>query len=190
MWSEKLLSVVLTATLGIAIPILKHLGTLIFVIDSTFKENVNKYFFIPTYTVITKILFRTVTEENRDVIRNHIEHIQSIVNSNNARYYVPEHITFQLDELCVLFYNSSDIDELNASFQKFCKNYFIAFNVFKDSPFSLEYSIVPNHKKRIKKIRRERTCIFLFVSTLSIFLAIFILYCILNILISLIGSIA
>lgn len=186
---EKLLPALLTAALAIAIPIFKHFGPLLFGIDSTLKEQVNKYFFIPSYTDITKIIFVSITEENRDSIRKHIEQIHAIVNSNNARYYVPEHITFQLDELCVLFYNSRDIKEVNASFQKFCDNYFITFNVYKDSPFSLEYSIVPNHKNRIKKIRRKRMCIVFLISILLIFLAIFILYYILVILISLIGFI-
>ena len=187
---EKLLPTLVTAALAIAIPITKHFFTLIFSIDPTIKKEVNETFFIPTYADFTKILFKTVTKLNKNSIRKHIERIYAVLeNSNNARYYVPEQILFQLYELKRLFYSSNNISELNTVFQKFCDIYFIEFNSFRDSAFILKYSIVPNQEKRIRTIQMKRAIKFVAVSSVSLFMVTLILFSILFVLILLVQRI-
>lgn len=158
-----------TVLATVAIPVLKYLYSLMFVIDSKLKEQVNTKFFIPTYMDIRNIIFTTVTKENKGQILKHLVSIYSTLNSDGARYYVPEQICFKLDELCVLFHNSNDISKLDNAFQEFCEIYFIEYNSYRDSTFRLFYSIVPNHKDKIKKIRKKRERIlFIIVIVLAI----------------------
>lgn len=186
---EKLLPTLVTAALAIAIPTLKYLYTLTFCIDPDLKKKAKDTFFIPTYTDITKVVFKKITEENKYKIRKHIEHMHSILNSNNTRYYVPEVLAFQLDKLQSLFYSSNNIDELNTVFQKFCDIYFVQFNIFKDSAFILKYSIVPNQEKRVRKLQWQRTIIFIIISSLSVIMVTLILFSILFVLILLVQRI-
>ena len=147
---------IISFLLGLSNPLLMHLYTKIFSIDAKLKEKVNSSFFIPSHEHITKIIFKTITAENKEMIRKHVSSIKFILDSDNARYYVPEEIVFQLDRLEVLlFHESADFNELNNTFERFCNAYFIEFNAYKDSQFLLKYSIVPNHKDKIKKLRRD-----------------------------------
>lgn len=186
---EKILPALLTASLAIAIPILKYLYTLTFCIDPDLKKKAKDTFFIPTYTDITKVLFINITKENKYEIRKHIDHMHSILNSNNTRYYVPEVLAFQLDKLQSLFYSSNNIDELNRVFQKFCDKYFVQFNLYKDSAFILKYSIVSNQEKRIRKLQMKRTGTFIIILSISLIMVTLILFSILFVLILLVQQI-
>lgn len=140
---------------------LKYIFDFLFKDETILKPKANQLFFIPSFKHIRKIIFQKITDDNYIKIKESISAVYALLLVSNTRYYVPERLSELLEQLYNKFDESLDkttdkpisTKDVNKLFQKFCNIYFLNYNQYKNSPFSLSYNINSNHKMRIFLLR-------------------------------------
>lgn len=180
---EKNLTFILSVTsiiVTLSIFILKYIFDFIFKDETVLKPKANQLFFIPSFKYMRNIIFQKVTEQNYLKIKETISAIYSLLLVSNTRYYMPEKLLTDLEQLIKQFDESLDkttnkpinIKKVNKLFQKFCNKYFLNYNQYKNSPFSFSYEITSQHKLRIWFLRIKYSYYYIFHVVFTFFIVV------------------
>lgn len=155
-------------------------------ISSEIAEKVIKQIFIPHQNSLGIILYKKITPQNWEELRNTLIHFKETLDCSTESYYLSDIIQLSMNKLCPYLkldnLSKKDFKNLNKHFQRFSKNYLREHSHFRETlhlPIKgalhrVQFKLYSNIWDYLHLISKLSMVVIIAISFFIIFIAIFI----------------